>query len=196
PPLRADSPTLAVGLMKPAEILECKIEGTVAGQRAQTTITHKVPAPELQNFFLVHIVQQWKNGDKAAPAMIRADRGLALAAEQTRLARDEYLTQAHWALNLNKLDAAEKLFRNAQTLDPTDAESAAGLRVVDKLRNGQLNQKQLVDSGKAAREVTKISKDGDQVQVVKARVTEFGQEAPAAAPVTPPDQGNLLELEK
>src|SRR5262249_23378345 len=78
PPLRGDCPTLAVGQMKPAEKIECRVEGMVAGQKIQTTITHSVPTPELQNFFLVHIAQQWRTGDKSAPAMIRADRSLAL----------------------------------------------------------------------------------------------------------------------
>lgn len=143
PPLRGDVPTLVAGNCRGAKEIECRIEGTVAGKPVSVTIKEAVPAPEASNFFLVNLVKQWGEFDRSAPAVMRADRGLALSFEQTRLARDEFLTQANWALGLEKLQAAENLFKAAQQVDPQGAEAAAGLRVVERLRSGEINRDEL-----------------------------------------------------
>src|SRR5262249_51617523 len=127
PPLRGDAPTLVVGTMKPAEKVGLKVEGTVAGRKVAVEVSEPVPAADVGNYFLVAMVDQWRHGDRTAPALVRADRGLAMCYEQTRLTRDEMLTQAHWALSQNQLDAAAKLFEAARKIDPRDGEAQTGL---------------------------------------------------------------------
>ena len=101
------------------------------------TVTEPVAEDEKDNFFLVSIVEQWKRADnKEMPPLIQADRALALAYEQNRLAKNEFLAQAEWALADDKLEAAAGLFDAARKLDPNDVEAQAGLRVVNKLKEG------------------------------------------------------------
>ena len=111
--------------------------------RHTLTISEPVPAADAGNYFLVQLVHQWQSADRSAPALVRADRSLALSFEQTRLARDEVLTQAHWALSQNQLDAAGKLFEAARKIDPRDAEPKSGLKVVARLKDGQITRDQL-----------------------------------------------------
>ena len=87
--------------MKKAETIGLSVDGTVGGKPVTVTINEKVPAADIANYFLVSVVHQWRNGDHGAPAYVRADRALSLAYEQVRLAREEELTQAHWALSQN-----------------------------------------------------------------------------------------------
>ena len=102
PPLRGDAPTLVAGLLTPgAKTVGVTAEGLLAGKKHTITISEPVPASEASNYFLVGVVHQWQSADKSAPALVRADRSLALAFEQTRLAKEEVLTQAHWALSQN-----------------------------------------------------------------------------------------------
>ena len=98
PPLRGDAPTLIAGLLKAgAKNIGVTAEGSLGGQRHTLTISESVPAPDTTNYFLVGMIHQWESADRSAPALIRADRSLALSYEQTRLAHEELLTQAHWA---------------------------------------------------------------------------------------------------
>src|SRR5262249_13786765 len=73
PALRADVPTLVVGKLKAGEKLGYAVNGTVAGKAVRASASEKVPESEVENFFLVSMVAQWRN-DKEAPALIRADR--------------------------------------------------------------------------------------------------------------------------
>lgn len=194
PPLRSDSPTLVVGLMKKAETLGLTVDGTVAGKPVTVTVSEKTPAADAANYFLVSVVHQWRNADHSAPALVRADRGLALSFEQTRLTREELLTQAHWALSQNQLDAAQKLFESAGKIDPRDPEPQTGLKVVAKLKDGQLTREQLRQQMNAANPALKIGAEGNGVQVTKVNLNELvNEQQPETPPATP---GDLLELEK
>jgi tetratricopeptide (TPR) repeat protein len=203
PPLRGDVPTLVAGRMKPADALAWKVEGTVAGRAVVAEASETVTPPEMTNYFLVSLVNQWSNADKSAPARMRADRGLAQEFERVRLAHDEFLNDAHWALSQNNWGAAEKLFQSARKIDPRDVEATAGLKVVEKLKTGKISRAQLRETLNDTKAIgTRFEKGGD-VQVVKARVQELAQEpAPtlppaAGAPANPPvEAGNLIDLER
>src|SRR5260370_10130322 len=145
-----------------------------------------VAVAEPDNFFLVGMVQQWKNA-KDQPALTRADRALAYAFEQSQLARADLLAGAEWALgealgrkNLaqDKLDAANNLFEKAQKLDPNDLEADAGLKLVQKLKKGLLKKEQL------EKQLSKLQKPGlhDLVQAA-----EKVQPPPDVAPPVSPD---------
>src|SRR5262249_50803471 len=148
PPPRSDSPTLVVGRVKAGvKELTCKIEGTLLEKAAPAlTLTEKVAQPELDNYFLISMVSQWKNA-KSEPAMIRADRALALAFEQTRLewldrlAGAQLAMDAAWSadgLDKGKLRAARQLFEEARQLKPHDKEAEAGIKIVRRLEDGKL----------------------------------------------------------
>ena len=91
PPLRTDAPTLVVGKMKDADKLTYTVEGTIAGKLVKKTVTEDVTPAEVDNFFLLSMVAQWQKADHDAPALIRADRALALAFEQNRMGVDQIL---------------------------------------------------------------------------------------------------------
>ena len=145
PPLRADRPTLVVGTAAPdATTLSVKIEGRVNGVKTPVTLTQALPAPRPEHYFLHAMAEQWRTAaTKDAPAELPADRALAMAAEQFRLFRDEFLTQAVWAVSTDRIDHAEKLYEAAARIDPSDAEAAAGLKVVSKMRAGQITREQI-----------------------------------------------------
>ncbi len=76
PPLRADAPTLVVGRAVPEiKTIAYGLSGTVAGRADPVTLdaVEKVSAPELDNYFLASMVNQWEKA-QAQPALIRADR--------------------------------------------------------------------------------------------------------------------------
>ena len=183
PPLRADAPTLVVGRLKAGDAIRYTLEGTVADRDVQVKDSVAVTAAEADNFFLIGMVEQWKGG-KDQPALIRADRALAYAFEQTQLVHADLLDQAGLALQENKLDAASDLFQKAKKLDPADVEADAGLKVVQKLKAGVLTKEQLRD------QLARADKSG--LQGV-ARAVERAQ-PPAIAP--PVDQDSLLQEQK
>src|SRR5262249_23054847 len=113
PPVRADSPTLVVGRIKVGQPLSYTIKGTIVKEETSVTAKPEVAEPELDNYFLISMVDQWKTA-KTRPAMIRADRALAFAFEQNRLQHDELILQAELAVQKNDLAAAAKLFGNAK----------------------------------------------------------------------------------
>src|SRR5262249_23284223 len=78
PPLRADSPTLMIGKVKPeATTFGLTIEGTVAGNSAKITLQDAIGKPEADNFFLAGMVDQWSKSDlKAAAAILPANRAM------------------------------------------------------------------------------------------------------------------------
>src|SRR5262249_39817166 len=79
PPIRGDSPTLVVGKMKQAAKLDYSIEGTLLGKKVTIPASEVVPAAEIDNFFLVGMVEQWKAANnKEAASPFRADRALAM----------------------------------------------------------------------------------------------------------------------
>src|SRR5579871_619015 len=126
PPLRADAPTLVVGHLKSGQTITYSVEGTVAGRPIHIQGSDAIPDAEPDNFFLVSMVEQWKNSSDQ-PALNRADRTLAYAYQQGQLARTGLIDQAEWAMGQNNLEAAHNLFEQVKRLDPQDVEADAGL---------------------------------------------------------------------
>jgi tetratricopeptide (TPR) repeat protein len=192
PPLRGDAPTLVAGLLKPgAKTVALTAEGLLAGQKHTITISEAVPAADVANYFLVGLVHQWQSADKSAPALVRADRSLALAYEQTRLAREEVLTQAHWALSQNQLDAAGRLFEAARKFDPRDQEPQTGLKVVAKLKDGQITREQLRAQLSDPNSVGLRVGNGQTgaVQVVRQNLNALANAAQDPPTALPPPEG-------
>jgi tetratricopeptide (TPR) repeat protein len=185
PPLRADAPTLVVGRIQAGNKVTYTLEGTCAGRDVHLEAADPLSEPEPDNFFLVGIVEQWKNG-KDQPALTRADRALAYAYEQANLARAEILAQAEWALGEKNFEAAKDLFDQAKKLDPQDVEAEAGLRIVQKLKADLLK-------GKNVKQVQAQEDKNGRRQLAQANP---GQDVkpPAAGGGQPQDQrGDLLQ---
>ena len=120
PPLRGDAGTLVMGKLPAgaaAAQFSYSVTGKVSGKPQRIEATEAVPAPEVENFFLVEIASQWRD-QKDQPALLQADRALAFAAEQHELAREDLLAKAFWALDEDKIDPAFKLFEQAAEVRP------------------------------------------------------------------------------
>ncbi|MDW7993823.1 MAG: VWA domain-containing protein [Gemmatales bacterium] len=135
PPLRGDSPTLVVGQLRelPQKFV-WKVKGLVREQAIEVSQEEKVWAPEVTMFCLKALVEQAKK-HREAPALLPADRMLAMAHDQARLAREELLAQGRIAVRLDRLDLARDLFEQAHQLDPHDPEARAAIRLVERLQN-------------------------------------------------------------
>src|SRR5262249_24766428 len=142
PPIRGDAPTLVLGRLKSSTNLSYNLSGSVSGRDMQVQGTETVPDPELDNFFLVGMVEQWKNS-KDQPALTRADRALADAHTRSLFARDELIAQAELAMGNDKLDTAKTLFEQAKRLDPNDMEAKGGLKIIDALKGGFIKKDEL-----------------------------------------------------
>ena len=105
-------------------------------------LAYDLPKHEDDHYFLVSIFTQWKNAPQQQ-AMIQADRALVFAYQKNRLGHQELLEAAAMARSLDKLEAAEKLYKRAHALVPHDLEAKMGLEVVAKLRSGELTKQQL-----------------------------------------------------
>lgn len=195
PPLRADKPTLVLGkLAAPAAKVTLTAAGKSAGKAATLALSQDLPAPQADHFFLNLMLDQWRDAPhKEAPAVLQADRALALAATQVKLYRDEFLTQATWAVTMDKLDEAAKLYAAASKIDPTDAESAAGVTLVAKMKAGVLSKADLAKTLKATAEALRIGSDGGVRKVVQefaaAQPPAGGAQPPAAGAAQPPAGG-------
>jgi tetratricopeptide (TPR) repeat protein len=145
PPLRADRAMLVVGTVKgEAKQLAVTIDGTVAGKATTIKLNEAMPAHNADNYFLAAMHQQWNGAaSKDAPVVLPADRALAMASEQFRLYRDEFVELALNAIASDRLDHAEKLFAAATNIDPDLTEAKSGLKVVAKLRTGEMTKDQL-----------------------------------------------------
>ncbi len=197
PPLRGDAPTLMIGHVKAGQTLNYTIDGKVAGQAVRVQMSDAVAPPELDNFFLVGMFDQWKNA-KDQPALMQADRALSYAYELNQFARAEFLAQAHAALANNKLDVAAKLFRQAKEVDPTDVEADGGLKVVQMMREGRLTReqlrRQLADEHRVGARLEKVKNGAtgrSEIQVRKDRIDRLiAQAQPKTRPdeVVPPPQ--------
>ncbi len=180
PPLRTDRTTLVMGkLAKPgAAAVTATVNGLVNGKKVDLTLSAALPAPQPEHYFLNLMLHQWRNAPhKDAPAMLQSDRVLALASTQVKLYRDEFLTQAVWAISVDRLDEAEKLYTAALKIDPTDKEATSGSAMVAKMKAGKLSKAEL------ARRVT--AKTGG-AKVDAAGIREVVQDPP---PVDPPAGG-------
>lgn len=198
PPLRSDAPTLVVGKMQPAKVFAYEVEGIAAGREVHLKLSDPVPESEADNFFLVSMVEQWKNA-KDQPALMRADRALAYAHERNQLARADLLAQAQWAITEDKLEAAANLFKQARQLDPQDVEAEAGLKIVEKLRSGVLTRKQLQEKLEQPARYAPVGKN-PQDKARRDRLVALAQQAekvpPPAPPGPPAERDDLLQLQK
>jgi tetratricopeptide (TPR) repeat protein len=192
PPLRGDQPTLVVGRMKvlPKEIAYT-IRGTIEGKVGNVTVqtTEPVHEPNLENYFLVSMIDQWAKA-KNRPAILRADRALALAYEQTRLQHLECLEEASLALEENKLVDAARLFRQARTLAPHDNEADAGIKIVDRLKDGSLDKNKIRQQLRERRgKADKLETVDGKQRWVKVDLAALNQEEqPKVGPKQPADQ--------
>ena len=182
PPLRADVPTLVVGRFEKGKVpanLELTIEGKVAGVAVTTKVTHKMPEATPDNFFLGSVVAQWRSsGRTEAPAILRADRTLALAYEGTRLTREEFLEQGNWAVGAKRYDAAKALFEAALKIDPLDPRSKAGARLVERLDKGEISLEEL-------RKISIATERGPRVNLDQLVQEDPKKDLKAEVPVPP-----------
>ncbi len=145
PPLRADRATLVMGTLAakdaPAK-LSLRIDGRVAGEKQTLTQEDTFAAASKDHYFLLPMLRQWQTAEsKDAPVVLPADRALAMAGEQFRLYRDEYVELALQAISADKLEHAEKLFQAALGLDPALSEAKAGVDAVNRIRTGKMTKK-------------------------------------------------------
>jgi tetratricopeptide (TPR) repeat protein len=182
PPMRGDTPTLIVGRMHKAKSIQYTVTGTVSGLNAPTTTTAaiEVPEPDLDNFFLIRMADQWAKA-KARPALLRGDRALTLAYNQTKVEHLALLLGAQLAMERNELDGATRLFGEAKKMSPRDPEAAAGLKVVARLKDGTLTRDALRNQLKRARVADVVKKEDGEVTITKTNFAALAQE-----PVPPP----------
>ena len=192
PPLRSDTPTLVVGRFAKDKVpasVELSIQGKVGGDAATANVTLKMPEPSADNYFLGSLVTQWRDsGRTEEPAILQADRTLALAYEGTRLTREEFLEQANWAVGAKKFDAAKSLFNAALKLDPSDPRGKAGAKLVNKLEKGEVSLEQLRKA--SVNTIYGARVDVDQLVQDKKGPKELPP--PAAKAGTPADSNALL----
>jgi tetratricopeptide (TPR) repeat protein len=143
PPLRADTATLVAGTIEPKGDLTATIKGNVVGKSISVSLSFPLPEAESDNYFLVGLVDQWKQGNKDRPALIPANRVLPDAALRNRLAIADLVAEAEWAMQDRKYEAATNLFEQALKIDSNDKEAAAGRDVAEKLRTGRLSPEKL-----------------------------------------------------
>ncbi|MEO2088213.1 MAG: VWA domain-containing protein, partial [Gemmataceae bacterium] len=188
PPLRADRPTLVVGSVKgEAANLTLTVDGTVAGKKQSVTLTERLPASQADNYFVAAMIEQWRTAEtKDAPVVLSADRALAMASEQFRLYRDEFLVLALDAVVADKLDHAEKLFAAATHIDPDSAEAKAGVKVIGKLRSGEMTKDQLKQRVKEDEQTGRkqIHFQAPAEQLAGSQPPAAGGQGPAVDPAT------------
>ena len=122
--------------------------------------------------------------------MLQADRVLALASTQVKLYRDEFLTQAVWAISVDRLDDAEKLYTAAMKVDPSDKEAVSGAAMVAKMKAGKLTKAELTKRVAAKTGAAKVDAEGIRAVVQdparsstrRLRRPEVDAPAPAGQP--------------
>ena len=192
PPLRTDKPTLVMGkLAKPSAKVSMTVNGKSSGGKAVSlALAQDLPASQAEHFFLNMMVEQWRDAPRQdAPAMLQADRALALASTQVKLYRDEFLTQANWAVTMDRLDEAAKLFTAAKRIDPNDGEANAGVVLVDKMRTGRITKADLEKKIAAVKDGMKLDKAGATkfaIQEIALQDPKDVPPAPGAGGATPP----------
>jgi tetratricopeptide (TPR) repeat protein len=183
PPLRADRPTLVMGkVAKPAATkVSATVKGLVNGREVALSLEQALPAPRVDHFFLNLMLSQWRGAPhKDAPAMLQSDRALALASTQVRLYRNEFLTQAVWAVSVDRLDEAEKLYAAALKVDPTDREAASGSALVAQMKAGRITKADLHK---------KVKEKSGAVQVDAENIRKIIQDPAVALQPPPPPPG-------
>jgi hypothetical protein len=187
PPLRTDRATLVIGTTTtPAATLSMRIDGRVGNVKQTVDVSDALAAPSDDHYFLAAMLDQYRTaGAKDAPAMLAAERTLAMAGEQFRLFRDEFTVQGVWAISADRLDHAEKLFQAALKIDPLAPDALSGIKVVGGLRGGALNP----DAVKIG-----LSK-GVHLSRLQAPAPELPRQpgALAAPPAAPPTAPSLID---
>ena len=196
PPLRADRTTLVMGkLAKPGATVTVAVKGLLNGKELALNFNQALPVPEIEHFFLNLMIHQWRNAPhKDAPAMLQSDRALALASTQVKLYKNEFLTQAVWAVSVDRLDEAEKLYNAALKVDPTDKEAVSGSVMVAKMRAGKLTKAELTK--KIAEKTGTVKVNADSIRAV---IQDPGAIADPPAPpggVAPPNPAAAADLLK
>lgn len=192
PPLRADRSTLVMGrLAKPAAALTATVDAVVNGRPVELKLSQPLPAPAVEHFFLNLMVSQWKAAPhKDAPAMLQSDRALALASTQVKLYRDEFLTQAVWAISTDRFDEAGKLYAAALKVDPTDKEAAKGAVLVAQMKAGKVTKATLSEEISKKVGAQKITPDEAIRNILQD--PKVNEPVPPA-PVTPGAAADLLK---
>jgi tetratricopeptide (TPR) repeat protein len=191
PPLRGDSATLMVGkLAKDVKSVDFALNGEVAGKEFSVKTSHKVPAGDNENHFLVGVHGQWK-GAKTRPALLPAERALAFAHKQNQLAVEDLVAKADMAMEAEKLEIARKIYEQAQELDPHNPQAKGGLVLVEKMKNGKNGKKMTREDmlkelrlDAAKREVMRVEKGKRKIVVLAEedeKLLDKG-EAPPRAP--------------
>jgi len=141
------------------------------GKEVSLNVSEAIPVSEPENYFLLQVVQQWKNV-KETPALIQADRALAFAAEQNQVAVSDLKEKAEWALREDKFDAASRLFNQALEIDPQDGEAKNGSKLVQKLRDGKLTLEQIRKEVQPTKgeTIVRIGAQGKKTRVPVAQV--------------------------
>ncbi|MGL4421366.1 MAG: vWA domain-containing protein, partial [Gemmataceae bacterium] len=192
PPMRADRPTLIVGTLtgETASISATITGKTVTGAPQTLTVAERLPGSDAENYFLHAMLEQWKTSTTPdAPAILAADRALALASQQFRLFREEFLTNAVYAVSNSRFDHAEKLYEAALKIDPSNTEANSGIAVVQKMKSGALSHDKLraelqnADKYRASLVAGKLGKISTQ---------EAAKPAAPPAAGTPPTADNAL----
>lgn len=197
PPLRADRGTLVLGrLARPtAERLHLRVEGYVARRAVSQDLSIALTPSQPDHYFLNLMLEQWRSAPhKEAPALLQSDRALALASTQVQLYREEFLTQAVWAIHLDRYDEAEKLFRAVQRIRPNDGEAEAGLRLLTQLKNGQLNRQDLKRRIGEKVEALKITPQAAVREIMQAPQPPGGNEPKGAGPQPPRSEPSPRQL--
>ena len=194
PPLRADRATLVMGKLADATAanVTATVKGLVNGKSVELTFAEPLPPAQVDNYFLNLMVSQWRAAPhKDAPAMLQSDRALALASTQVKLYREEFLTQAVWAVSVDRLDEAEKLYTAALKVDPTHKEAQSGAALVAQMKAGKLSKAELAKRVTAKTGGSRIDGEG-----VRAVIQDPVAPPPAGGPATPPNPaaaGDLLK---
>jgi tetratricopeptide (TPR) repeat protein len=179
PPLRTDRATLVMGkLAKPdAVAVTATVNGLLNGKEVVLNLNQPLIKPQVEHYFLNLMLSQWRGAPhRDAPAMLQSDRVLALASTQVKLYRDEFLTQAVWAISVDRLDEADKLYTAALKVDPTDKEAISGATMVAKMKAGKLSKAEV-----AAR----VAKKTGAAKVDAAGIREVLQDPAAVDPPAP-----------
>jgi tetratricopeptide (TPR) repeat protein len=196
PPLRADRATLVMGkVARPAATaVAATVKGAVNGREVELKFEQPLPAPRVENFFLNLMLAQWRNAPhKDAPAMLQSDRALALASTQVRLYREEFLTQAVWAMSIDRVDEAGRLYDAALKVDPTDKEAASGAALVKQMKAGKVTKADL--ARQIAQKTGALKVDPQSIRKVVQDPVQPAQPPPPPGPgVAPPNPNAAQDL--
>ena len=152
----------------------------MAGKVVRSDATFKVPASDMENFFLVGVHGQWKAGADR-PALLQSDRALAYAHKQTQLALEDLLAKGEMSLEQNKLDVAQKLYEQAQQFAPHSPRAKGGLVLVEKMKTGKKSRADMLKELRkdaAKREVMRLKGDGKRKIEVLADGDEKEEKLP------------------